>query len=171
MSNLLMITGTKAERVKFIHTLLDHHKLIEFCKSVAKGAGVKKNLSNAAYVMLDESLYDNLNVLENIRLCKSLVTKTSENEDVIMDILNLKQHAKIHYGKLEKNIQYRVRLAISLLQGYRIVVCEEPFLDNEDIFLSVERFFDKKGLTMIFSGEEIELYRNKYDVINVDKNK
>ena len=99
------------------------------------------------------NLIPNLNVEENIKVCRYL-SKTPMDIDELIETLGLNEHRKKMPSQLSGGQQQRCAIARALVKNPKILLCDEPTgaLDSKmakEIMVLLETVNEKYGTTML----------------------
>lgn len=119
----------------------------EFARIKAK---VAKPSTPVGVSLLDDKLYDNLTVAENLDLLMRLSGETSVSTGELLEAFGLKESAKRFFGKLDKNLQVRAQLAASLVSGPELVIWEEPDLEDSEFMIRLFDWLEEHEIDVIF---------------------
>ena len=104
--------------------------------------------------LLDDKLYDNLTVGENLHLMSRLSGTSSASIAGLSEVFELSEHIKRFFGKLDAPLQHRVQLAASLVSNPELVIWEEPDLGDSEFLARLFDWLEENEIDAVFSAPE-----------------
>ena len=108
---------------------------------------------NLGFIFQFYNLVPNLNVRENIEVCKYLADEALDIDE-LLDVLGMREHASKFPSQLSGGQQQRCAIARALVKNPKLLLCDEPTgaLDSKtsrDILMLLEEVNRKYNTTMI----------------------
>jgi ABC-type multidrug transport system ATPase subunit len=100
--------------------------------------------------LLDDKLYDNLTVKENLNLLAGVSGATTAATGQLLEVFGLTEIGNRHFGTLDEALRQRAQLAASLVSDPELVIWEEPDLEDSEFIARLFDWLEENEIDVIF---------------------
>lgn len=157
---LIHVQGAEERRRQFCRRLASgRSKLQAWARTLApEFERLKSKIARSSIPLgiglLDDKLYNNLTVEENLHLMSRLSGTSSATIAGLTEVFGLAGHNKRFFGKLDELLQHRAQLAASLVSNPELVIWEEPDLGDSEFLIRLFDWLEENEIDVVFSAPE-----------------
>ncbi len=157
---MIQLRGQEGQRREIVRSIADSREhLVDWLESRGPDFAQLREKARSSSVsvgvgLLDDKLYENLTVMENLNLFARLSDVCPSSADAVSEMFGMAKYREDLFGKLSENLRHRLQLAVSMLPSPEIVIWEEPDFGDSEFVNRLFDWLEENEIHLIFSAEE-----------------